>query len=112
MVRLRDGQWRLRRQVDWSWWRRFPYVLCRRQEKVAPCHARKGPPGSSLPFRFRRHQSRGSKLIWKNFMTIASTDMPVTILAGGLATRLRPITEKVPKLMRVGSWGYFLLHTT
>src|SRR5258708_6813117 len=32
-------------------------------------------------------------------MTIASTDMPVTILAGGLATRLPPITEKVPKLL-------------
>lgn len=28
-----------------------------------------------------------------------SQDLPVALLAGGLATRLRPITEKVPKLL-------------
>ncbi len=28
-----------------------------------------------------------------------TADMPVAILAGGLATRLKPITEKVPKLL-------------
>ncbi len=30
---------------------------------------------------------------------MTASDLPVALLAGGLATRLRPITEKVPKLL-------------
>jgi NDP-sugar pyrophosphorylase family protein len=39
-----------------------------------------------------------------------SPDFPVAILAGGLATRLRPMTEKVPKLLLEVAGEPFLSH--
>ena len=38
------------------------------------------------------------------------SDFPIAILAGGLATRLRPITEKIPKLLIEVADKPFLSH--
>src|SRR5215203_5791364 len=37
--------------------------------------------------------------VFRGYPKMTASDLPVALLAGGLATRLRPITEKVPKLL-------------
>ena len=43
-------------------------------------------------------------------MNVSLLNYPVAVLAGGMATRLRPITEKIPKSLVEGTGRPFLAH--
>ena len=67
------------------------FLMFYAEDKTKLRHAmtKAGIAGSALPFRFRGNETR--------HLVSAPLEIPVAILAGGLATRLRPVTEKIPK---------------
>src|ERR1700722_18774106 len=100
MVRSCHAQRRGRRQADRRRRRRLSLVLYRRQETPAARHARGGSRRSSDSLRFRRHQDARSM-----------TQMPpLALLAGGLAKRLRPLSESVAKVMAEVAGEPFIAH--
>src|SRR4029453_16617726 len=74
-------------QAGWSGGRRVPDVL--RRGSSSP--SRSDDPGRSgrgaFPIRLRRDQGA------------PRMSLPVAILAGGLATRLHPVTQEIPKAL-------------
>src|SRR5580692_5387725 len=87
MVRARPVERCDRRQAGGRGRGWLPDVLRRGTPEAACRDVEGGPRGGPLPFRLRRHQG------------LVLVSLPVAILAGGLATRLLPLTEQVPKIL-------------
>src|SRR5436190_4729450 len=85
MVRSGPAQRRYRRQAGRRRRRGLPDVLCGGPSPPQIGDDGRRPGGNSLQVRFRGNEGA------------VRVSLPVAILAGGLATRLRPVTETIPK---------------
>src|SRR3984893_9678451 len=99
MVLTGNEAWCNWRQVGRRRGRRLPDVLCRGPKSTPASDGRGGVGGSALSLRLRRHQGRSLLVM-----------LPVAILAGGLATRLRPMTDRVPKALLSIAGRPFIFH--
>ncbi len=75
------------RQAGWRRRRRLPAVLFGGPSPAPRRNGQGRPRGSAVPLRLRRDEGT------------VGVSLPVAILAGGLATRLRPVTETIPKAL-------------
>ena len=104
LVRPGHGERRARRQADRRRRRRLPDVLRRGQGAAAP-RAWRETGLREVRFRF---DFEGTKVV--DPVTVARPTCRSAILAGGLATRLRPLTETVPKALVTVAGRPFIDH--